>query len=222
MAFNQSLIEKTVKNGMISGNVSKRYLIMKRIFDITFSLCALIILSPLFIIVAIAIKIDSKGPVFFIQKRCKFNGEVFNIYKFRSMVANAPEMQKELEKINEVKGAMFKSKKDPRVTRVGKFIRKTSIDELPQLINVLKGEMSIVGPRPPIVEETERYDKWHYLRLSVKPGLTGLWQVKGRSTVGFEEMVRLDLKYIRERSFLYDLKIILKTLPVLFGDDKTC
>jgi len=119
-----------------------------------------------------------------------------------------------------VKGHMFKIKNDPRITRVGRIIRKTSIDELPQLFNVLKGDMSIVGPRPPILREVVKYDSWHNLRLSVKPGLTGLWQISGRNNVGFDEMVRLDLKYIRERNFWYDLKIILKTIPVLLGDSK--
>lgn len=207
------------KRGMFH-NVSIAYLVMKRIFDIAASVAAIILLSPILVITAIAIKIDSTGPIFFAQKRNGFKGKVFNMYKFRSMVVDAEKRLKDLEHKNEVSGHMFKIKDDPRITRVGRIIRKTSIDELPQLFNVIKGEMSIVGPRPPILKEVEKYDTWHNLRLSVKPGLTGLWQVSGRNSIGFEEMCRLDLKYIRERSFLYDLRIILKTIPVLLGDSK--
>lgn len=133
------------------------------------------------------------------------------------MVYNAPFLQKALENSNEAQGFMFKIKNDPRVTRVGKFIRKTCIDELPQLFNVLKGDMSIVGPRPPILSEVVQYDAWHNLRLSVKPGMTGLWQSSNRGITGFDEMVRLDMKYIRERRFSYDMKIIIKTIPFIFG-----
>ena len=201
-------------------NVSTGYLVAKRIFDIVASLVGIILLSPLFIITFLIIKLDSPGPIFFSQKRNGLKGKVFDMYKFRSMVPDAEQQLKELEQKNEVSGHMFKMKDDPRITRVGKMIRKTSIDELPQLFNVLKGDMSIVGPRPPIVREVQKYDPWHSLRLSVKPGLTGLWQVSGRNDIGFEEMIRLDLKYIRERGFRYDLKIILKTIPVLLGDSK--
>ncbi|QNU66610.1 sugar transferase [Ruminiclostridium herbifermentans] len=202
------------------GNVSLLYLFGKRVFDIIASLTAIIILLPLFLVVIILIKIDSPGGVFFSQKRNGFRGKCFNMYKFRSMVIDAEDKFKELEDKNEVSGNMFKIKNDPRITRVGKILRKTSIDELPQLFNVIKGDMSIVGPRPPIGREVQKYDSWHNLRLSVKPGITGLWQVSGRNDIGFEDMCRLDLKYIRERGFLYDLKIIIKTIPVIFGDSR--
>jgi exopolysaccharide biosynthesis polyprenyl glycosylphosphotransferase len=210
--------EKIVIKRAMFENVSVLYLFGKRVFDITASLAACILLLPLFILVVIMIKADSAGPVLFKQRRTGFKGKFFYMYKFRSMVSDAEDKFKELEAKNEVTGCMFKIKNDPRITRVGKILRKTSIDELPQLLNVLKGDMSIVGPRPPIWHEVQKYDAWHNLRLSVKPGITGLWQVNGRNDIGFEDMCRLDLKYIRERGFIYDLKIIIKTIPVLFGD----
>lgn len=217
----QMAIERAVAQGALVYNVSQAYLIFKRFFDIVISLFSMIVLLPVFIIVYVAIKLDSPGPVIFIQERCGFKGKIFRMYKFRSMVMNAEQLQKGLDYLNEAGGRMFKVRNDPRVTKVGRFIRKTSIDELPQLFNVLKGDMSIVGPRPPIVTEVKAYDKWHYLRLSVKPGITGLWQVKCRNSVGFEEMVRLDMKYVRERSLWYDLKIILGTIPLLLGDKRS-
>ncbi|MCR4435373.1 MAG: sugar transferase [Clostridiales bacterium] len=201
-------------------NVSNTYLAIKRLLDIIAALGGLILLSPLMLVTAVAIKLDSPGPVIFSQERNGFRGRVFKMYKFRSMVTDAEQLFTHLESKNEVSGQMFKIRNDPRITRVGKIIRKTSIDELPQLFNVLKGEMSLVGPRPPIVREVVKYEAWHSLRLSVKPGLTGLWQISGRNDLGFEEMVRLDMKYIRERSLKYDLKIILKTIPVLLGDSR--
>lgn len=201
----------TVKDG-------KAYLYSKRLFDIAASLCGIILLSLLFIILAILIKLeDPKGKVFFSQKRVGLNGKEFQMYKFRSMVSNAEEKLQELLQYNEVSGAMFKMKDDPRITKVGKFIRKTSIDELPQLFNVLKGEMSLVGPRPPLPREVEEYTEYDKQRLLVTPGCTGLWQVSGRNSVGFNEMVDLDLQYIRKRSFFFDIKIILKTVLVLIG-----
>jgi lipopolysaccharide/colanic/teichoic acid biosynthesis glycosyltransferase len=139
------------------------------------------------------------------------------MYKFRSMVSNAEEKLKDLLAQNEIEGAMFKMKNDPRITKIGKFIRKTSIDELPQLINVLRGEMSLVGPRPPLVREVAEYTDYDKLRLTVKPGCTGLWQVSGRNELSFKEMVELDLKYIQNRSVLFDLRIIFKTFKVLLG-----
>ncbi len=199
-------------------NVSLIYIFGKRIFDFIAALTAVILLSPLFLLIVIVIKIDSPGPAFFHQKRNGFKGKPFNMYKFRSMVSDAENRFNEVEEKNEVSGHMFKIKNDPRITKVGKIIRKTSIDELPQLYNVLKGEMSFVGPRPPIGREVQKYDAWHNLRLSVKPGITGLWQISGRNDIGFEDMCRLDLKYIRERGFKYDIKIIFKTVPVLLGD----
>lgn len=196
---------------------SKVYLIFKRIMDIAGAITAFIILSPLLILTAIIIKLDSKGPVLFSQKRCSRHGKVFNMYKFRSMCMDAEEKLEQVQYLNEAKGSMFKIKDDPRLTRIGKFIRKTSIDELPQLLNILRGDMSIVGPRPPLPSEVGTYDSRHKLRLVVKPGLTGLWQISGRSNLGFEDMIRLDLKYITERNLLYDIKIILKTIPVVLS-----
>lgn len=199
-------------------NNTKSYLLAKRCIDIVGSICGLLLLSIIFIIVAILIKIeDPKGKVFFKQVRIGKSGREFHIYKFRSMASDAEERLKELLALNEVAGAMFKMKDDPRITKVGKFIRKTSIDELPQLFNVLKGEMSLVGPRPPLPREVAEYSNYDKQRLLVVPGCTGLWQVSGRSNIGFSEMVELDLRYIRERTIFFDIKIILKTFLVLFG-----
>ncbi|MBC5995836.1 sugar transferase [Romboutsia ilealis] len=197
----------------------KLYLATKRLIDIIGSLCGLILLSPLFIIVSILIKIeDPKGSIFYSQQRNGKYGEVFRMYKFRSMVQNAEEMLDELKKYNEQSGPVFKIKNDPRVTKIGRFIRRTSIDELPQLLNVLKGEMSIVGPRPPIPSEVEEYTSYQLQRLLVKPGLTCYWQVGGRNKIEFDEWVELDIKYIKERNLWIDVKLILKTVFVLFGD----
>ncbi|MDQ6595011.1 sugar transferase [Bacillus salipaludis] len=196
----------------------KPYLLTKRLIDIIGSLCGIILLSFLFIIVAILIKIeDPKGTIFFAQKRVGLNGEEFKMFKFRSMVSNAEEKLQELLKYNELSGAMFKMKDDPRITKVGKFIRKTSIDELPQLFNVLKGDMSLVGPRPPLPREVAEYTNYDKQRLLVTPGCTGLWQVSARNSVGFKEMVELDLEYIKTRNTFFDIKIIFKTALVLFG-----
>lgn len=199
-------------------NNAKRYLLTKRCIDIVGSICGVLILSILFVLVAILIKIeDPKGKVFFKQVRIGKNGKEFEIYKFRSMASDAEERLKELLALNQATGAMFKMKDDPRITRIGKIIRKTSIDELPQLFNVLKGEMSLVGPRPPLPREVAEYSNYDKQRLLVVPGCTGLWQISGRSNIGFSEMVELDLKYIRQRTILFDIKIILKTVRVLFG-----
>jgi exopolysaccharide biosynthesis polyprenyl glycosylphosphotransferase len=194
------------------------YLMAKRATDIIGAAAGIALLLPLFILIAILIKIeDPKGPIFFYQKRVGKNEKEFNMYKFRSMVTNAEELLKELLDKNEISGAMFKMKEDPRITRIGRFIRKTSIDELPQLWNVLKGDMSLVGPRPPLPREVEEYTKYDKKRLLVKPGCTGLWQVSGRNNLSFKQMVELDIRYIQERSFVFDMKIILKTVKVLFG-----
>ncbi|HEO8419460.1 TPA: sugar transferase [Yersinia enterocolitica] len=202
----------------INTNDKSSYLISKRLIDIIGASLGLLFLSSFFIIVAILIKVqDSKGPVFFKQQRVGKNGKIFNMYKFRSMVSNAEELLESLLDKNETSGAMFKMKDDPRITRIGKFIRKTSIDELPQLWNVLKGDMSLVGPRPPLPREVDEYTEYDMQRLLVTPGCTGLWQVSGRSNIGFEGMVELDLKYISKRSLLNDIKILLKTVLVLFG-----
>ena len=195
----------------------KRYIyrIFKRTFDFVASLFGLIVLSPLFLIVAIAIKIeDPKGPVFYSQIRLGKRQESFKMYKFRSMIVDADKHLKELLSENEVDGAMFKMKEDPRVTKVGQFIRKYSIDELPQLVNVLLGNMSLVGPRPPLPREVAEYTEYDKQRLAVKPGCTGLWQISGRNDVGFSEMVALDLKYINKRNMAFDLYVLFKTVLV--------
>lgn len=195
------------------------YLFIKRTMDIVLSLIGIIVLSPVFLIVSIIIKIeDPKGPVVFRQIRNGLDGKEFKMYKFRSMVSNAEELLVTLEDQNEMSGPVFKIKDDPRITRVGRFIRKTSIDELPQLLNILKGEMSLVGPRPPLPKEVEQYTHYQMQRLLVKPGLTCYWQVNGRNNIGFERWVELDIKYIKERSLFVDIKLIIKTVGFLFGD----
>ena len=196
----------------------KFYEIYKRIIDIIGAGSGLILLSPVIAIVACAVKFTSKGPIFFSQKRVRKNGKIFNIYKFRSMVVNAEELKEKLAHQNEMSGPMFKMKDDPRVTKVGKFIRKTSLDELPQLWNVLKGDMSLVGPRPSLPKEVKQFEKWMYKRLTVKPGLTCYWQVSGRNNIDFEDWMKLDVKYVEERNFWIDIKLIFKTVFVLFGD----
>ena len=194
------------------------YEIFKRIIDIIGAGLGLILLSPIIAIVACAVKVTSKGPIFFSQKRVGKNGELFEMYKFRSMVVNAEELKENLEEQNEMSGPMFKIKDDPRVTKVGKFIRKTSIDELPQLWNILKGDMSLVGPRPSLPKEVEQFDNWMFKRLSVRPGLTCYWQVSGRNNIDFEDWMKLDVKYVEERNIWIDIKLIFKTIFVLFGD----
>ena len=195
------------------------YLFFKRAMDIIGSLCGIILLSPLLIIVALAIKIeDPKGSIFFSQQRCGKDNKLFPMYKFRSMVSNAEELLEELMEHNEMDGPVFKIKDDPRITRVGKFIRKTSIDELPQLFNILRGDMSIVGPRPAIPHEVAEYSHYHKQRLLVKPGLTCIWQVSGRNSIGFDEWMEMDLEYIEKRDLWMDIKLIFKTVGVLFGD----
>lgn len=202
----------------INLNDSRAYLISKRFIDILGATVGLILLFPLFLIVAILIKLEDKnGPVIFKQIRVGKDGKEFYMYKFRSMVVNAEELKAKLMAQNEATGPVFKMKHDPRVTKVGKFIRKTSIDELPQLFNVLKGEMSLVGPRPPLPDEVTKYTSYEMQRLSVTPGLTCYWQISGRSNIGFAEWVDLDIKYINERKLSLDLKLIFKTIFVLFG-----
>ena len=202
----------------IDENKKRIYEISKRAIDIIGAGSGLLLLSPVIAIVACAVKFTSKGPVFFSQKRVGKNGELFDMYKFRSMVVNAEELKEKLAHQNEMSGPMFKMKDDPRVTKVGKFIRKTSLDELPQLWNVLKGEMSLVGPRPSLHKEVVQFEKWMYRRLSVKPGLTCYWQVSGRNNIDFEDWMKLDIKYVDERNIWIDIKLIFKTVLVLFGD----
>jgi exopolysaccharide biosynthesis polyprenyl glycosylphosphotransferase len=187
----------------------------KRLFDIVASLSALVLLSPLLLIVAATIRLTSRGPIFFRQERIERHGRPFRMLKFRSMVINAEELKGALMAQNEQAGPVFKMRGDPRITRVGRFIRKFSIDELPQLLNVLRGEMSIVGPRPAVPSEVSRYEAWQRRRLSVRPGLTCVWQVSGRNAISFEEWMYLDMQYIDHWSFAQDFQLILKTLPVV-------
>jgi exopolysaccharide biosynthesis polyprenyl glycosylphosphotransferase len=195
-----------------------KYYFFKRTMDILCSLTGLIIFFPVFLIVGILIRLESKGPVFFAQERIGKDGDKFKMYKFRSMVINAEELKEKLIHKNEMSGPMFKMKDDPRVTKIGKFIRKTSVDELPQLFNVLKGDMSLVGPRPSLPKEVMKFENWMMKRLEVKPGLTCYWQVSGRNDIDFEDWMKLDIKYVREQCILVDIKLIFKTFFVLFGD----
>ena len=192
------------------------YRFITRVIDIIGSGIGLILLSPLFLVVAFLIKIEKpQGTVFYSQERVGKNEKTFKMYKFRSMCMDADERLKELLDQNEVEGAMFKMKNDPRITKVGKFIRRTSIDELPQFWNVLKGNMTIVGPRPPLPREVEEYTEYDRQRLYVKPGCTGLWQISGRNDVGFHDMVDLDIEYIQQQSLWNDIKIMVKTIVVM-------
>lgn len=187
---------------------------LKTFFDFFVSLVGLIALAPLFILVAVFIKLESVGPVFYIQRRVGSKGRLFNLYKFRSMIKNADTLRPQLEIKNEVRdGVLFKIKNDPRITRVGHFLRRTSLDELPQLINVVRGEMSLVGPRPPTPDEVEKYHYTQMLRLSIKPGITGMSQVKGRSDLTFRRWVKWDIWYVNNWSFGLDMKILLWTIP---------
>jgi exopolysaccharide biosynthesis polyprenyl glycosylphosphotransferase len=195
-----------------------RMLLMKRIFDAVISFSVLIIFLPLFIFTALLIKLTSPGPVFFRQKRKGLRGRTFTLYKFRTMAADAESRLENLKHLNEMAGPVFKICDDPRLTRSGKTLRKLSIDELPQLWNVLRGDMSMVGPRPPLPHEVDQYDSWHRRRLSMRPGITCLWQVNGRNEItDFKKWVELDLKYIDNWSLLLDLKIFLKTIPVVLS-----
>ncbi|HEU4768794.1 MAG TPA: sugar transferase [Pyrinomonadaceae bacterium] len=202
--------------------------ILKRTSDLVISALAVTVLLPVWLLIALLIKLDSRGPIFYTQERVGMDGRLFLLYKFRTMVPNAdPELHREYQRafiagraeanLGNDQKPTYKLFADPRITRVGKFLRKTSLDEVPQLLNVLLGDMSIVGPRPPIPYEVEAYELWHRKRLDMKPGLTGLWQVSGRNRLPFEEMVRLDLFYIENWSLLLDLKIILRTGLVMLG-----
>lgn len=191
-------------------------LLIKDCMDYLVAIVGLIILSPLFLIIILIIKATSKGPAFFIQERCGLYGRVYSIIKFRSMIANAEALKKDLEQNNEADGPVFKIKSDPRITAVGKFLRRTSLDELPQLINILKGEMSLVGPRPAIPEEVKKYEPWQRRRLSMKPGLTCIWQVSGRNKISFNQWMRLDLQYIDNWSLWIDIKLLALTVCEIF------
>ncbi len=189
---------------------------VRRILDIVLATIILVIFGPLVMIpTALLIKLTSPGPVLFKQKRCGLNGRQFVMYKFRSMIDNAEQLRVELEALNEMDGPVFKSSRDPRITAIGKIIRRFSVDELPQIFNVLRGDMSLVGPRPPLPQEVARYERWQRRRLSMKPGMTCLWQISGRNEVSFEDWMKLDLTYIDNWSLLLDLKILLKTVPVV-------
>lgn len=201
----------------VQPNPSPVYRFLKRTMDIAGSVLGLIALLPLFLIVAVLIYREDHGAVFFCQDRNGLNNTVFKMYKFRSMIANAPAMRKDLDKFNELDGPAFKMKDDPRITRIGAFIRKTSIDELPQLLNVLKGEMSLVGPRPLPTYETALCNTYQMQRLLVKPGITCYWQVSGRNDISFEEWIEMDLRYIREASVWTDIKILLMTVKAVFS-----
>lgn len=196
------------------------YEICKRIFDIVMSVFALVVLSPVFLVVAILIKCEDGGKAFYWQQRHTKNGKPFKMYKFRSMCVDADKKLEELMKYNHMEGPAFKMEDDPRVTKIGKFIRKTSIDELPQLVNIIKGDMSIIGPRPPLTREIEQYTPYQMHRLDVKTGLSCYHECSGRSNShDFDEWVEMDLKYIRERSMLTDLKIIFMTIKVVLTGD---
>ena len=195
----ERLVLENVESDTVEVKTSKIYLFIKRIIDIL-------------------IKVESKGPIIFSQDRIGKNGKTFRMYKLRSMVANAEELKGTLMKENEMSGPMFKIKDDPRVTKIGRFIRKTSIDELPQLFNVLKGDMSLVGPRPSLPNEVLEFEPWMNKRLMVKPGLTCYWQVMGRNNIDFQQWMLLDIKYVETRSIIVDIKLIIKTFFVLFGD----
>ncbi len=209
--FYGNYVVMDISNGM--DGVHRFY---KRVLDVSVSLVLLLLTLPLLLIVSIMIKIDSPGPVFYRQRRVGKNGKLFWCYKLRSMYIDADKRKRELEAINEASGPIFKIKNDPRITRVGRFIRKYSIDEIPQLFNVLLGQMSLVGPRPGTPDELRRYEDWHKRRLKVPQGITGLWQVSGRSNLSFNDMVILDLYYAENASIMMDINIILRTIPAVF------
>ena len=189
----------------------------KRALDVVGALIGIIVTSPLLGLAALAVKLESRGPVLYKSKRVGRGGHIFTFYKLRSMVNGADRHRHTLSHLNETNGPVFKMMRDPRVTRVGRFLRTTSIDELPQLFNVLSGDMSLVGPRPPLAEEVAQYEPWQLRRLEVRPGITCLWQISGRSRIGFQEWMRLDLEYIRKQSFGLDLRILVRTIPAVLS-----
>jgi len=191
--------------------------VLKRPFDIVASLVGIAILSPVLIAISLAVKLGSRGPVLFRQIRVGKDGREFWFYKFRSMVVDAEAQKKKLMHLNELEGPVFKISNDPRITKMGTFLRRTSLDELPQLFNVLKGDMSLVGPRPPLPNEVEKYEAWQREKLTVLPGITCLWQISGRNHIGFTEWMRLDIEYIRRQSLGLDVKILSRTLPAVLS-----
>jgi lipopolysaccharide/colanic/teichoic acid biosynthesis glycosyltransferase len=188
---------------------------MNRALDVLGALVGLTLSAPLMLVIIPLIMIGSKGPAFFVQVRVGRGGKLFRMYKLRTMVRDAQKQQASLLSLNEQSGPAFKIKNDPRVTRLGRILRKFSIDEMPQFWNVLKGDMSLVGPRPSLPREVKSYQRWHLQRLTVKPGMTGLWQVSGRNRLDFNDWVRLDIRYIKQRSLLFDVKLMLKTFKVV-------
>jgi exopolysaccharide biosynthesis polyprenyl glycosylphosphotransferase len=211
-----TLINSITINHRVFDNVSNNTLIPKRLFDISLSTIVLIVLSPIFLMVAFLILIDSKGPVFFSQTRIGKQSKPFKMWKFRSMHIDAEACKFALAKQHDMEGIVrFKMKTDPRITRVGRWIRRFSLDELPQLWNVLIGDMSLVGPRPPLPDEVAQYTPYQYQRLAVMPGITCIWQVSGRSEIPFEKQVKMDLEYIANQSFWFDIALLLKTVPAV-------
>ena len=193
------------------------YTCCKRAFDLVVGSFLLVLLLPVLPFIAIMIKLDTRGPVVFKQERVGENGKIFNFFKFRSMVHEAEKNRDGLNGKNEQEGPVFKIKADPRITGVGSFLRRSSLDEIPQIFNVIRGDMSIVGPRPPLLAEVAGYQPWHMKRLTVKPGITCLWQISGRSQIGFNEWMRLDMEYLKTRSFRTDLLIFIKTIPAVIA-----
>lgn len=210
-----------------TGNVQEGYIAVKRLIDVSFSVLALFVAAPVLLFIALSIKLDSPGPVLFRQTRVGKRGKTFTFYKFRTMVHNADSaihrqyVQSLIRQQSAAGGQpaapVYKMARDPRITRVGAWLRRTSLDELPQFFNVLKGEMSLVGPRPPVPYEVQEYQEWHLSRLAALPGITGLWQVRGRSRVTFDEMVRMDIEYITHQSLWLDLKILVLTIPAVLA-----
>ncbi|MBC7660120.1 MAG: sugar transferase [Chitinophagaceae bacterium] len=188
---------------------------MHRVLDILGAALGLILFAPFLLPSMLAIKLTSKGPIFYSQIRVGRGGKLFRMYKLRTMVTNADKLLKSLENLNEQSGSAFKMKNDPRVTAVGKWLRRYSLDEVPQFLNVIRGEMSLVGPRPPLPREVKSYKRWQLQRLMVKPGLTGLWQISGRNRLEFDEWVRLDIRYIKQRTLSFDIAIMFKTFRVI-------
>jgi exopolysaccharide biosynthesis polyprenyl glycosylphosphotransferase len=199
--------------------LDRSYAVSKRAMDLVLSVAAIVALSLPLLIVAILIKITSRGPVFFSQNRVGLGGAPFKMYKFRTMVVNAEALKASLAQKNELSGPVFKMKNDPRITKIGVFLRRHSIDELPQLWNAARGDMSVVGPRPAVPSEVEKYRRWHARRVSVKPGLTCIWQVSGRNRISFEEWMRMDMRYIERKSLRLDISLIWKTIWVVLTGD---
>jgi exopolysaccharide biosynthesis polyprenyl glycosylphosphotransferase len=213
----RSTVEETVRRQIAPKVINYRK--RKRLLDMFGSLFLLVLALPVMAVIALAVRLNSRGPVFYTSKRVGRMGRIFDFYKFRSMYVDADERLKDVLANNEKDGPIFKMQNDPRITRVGRFLRKTSLDELPQLFNVFRGDMSLVGPRPPLPHEVEKYDEYAMERLAVRPGMTCYWQIMGRSNLSFEEWMKLDHKYLEEMSVTTDIKILLKTpLAVLKGD----